>query len=155
MEWADVISRWAHVGTAIVLLGGAVFSRFVLLPSAAELSEDEQEKLRSGVLSRWKRFVHAGIALLLLSGFFNFYRAMPLHKAEKAYHALIGIKILLALGLFFVASALVGRSSAAAAMRKNAPFWVGLLVVLGALIVAISGYAKVALPGGPATAALL
>ncbi len=151
--YVDVISRWAHVGTAIVLLGGAVFSRFVLLPSAAELSEPEHEKLRAGVLGRWKKFVHAGIALLLISGFYNFVRAIPGHKGQGAYHALVGTKILLAFGIFFIASAMVGRSSLAASMRKDARRWLGLIILLGAVIVAISGYAKTALPGRVPTAA--
>ena len=146
MEWADVISRWLHVGTAIVLLGGAVFSRFVLQPAAAALPEPEHDLLRAGVLARWKRFVHGGIALLLLSGFYNFFRSMPGHKGQPLYHALIGTKILLALAIFFIASSMVGRSSLAVTMRKNALKWTGLIVVLGAVIVAISGYAKVALP---------
>lgn len=155
MDFADVLSRWAHVGTAIVLLGGAVFSRFVLLPAAAELSEPEHDKLKAGVLGRWKKFVHAGIALLLVSGFYNFFRAIPTHKGQGAYHALIGIKILLAFGIFFIASAMVGRSSLAVAMRKDARRWVGLIVLLGAVIVAISGYAKTALPGRPPAAAAM
>lgn len=150
--WIDVVSRWFHVGTAIVLLGGAVFTRFVLLPSAMELSDAEHDKLRSGVLGRWKRFVHAGIALLLLTGFYNFIRAIPGHKGQGLYHALIGTKILLAFAIFFIASAMVGRSSMAQAMRKNALRWTGLIVLLGAVIVAISGYAKVALHGRPANA---
>jgi uncharacterized membrane protein len=147
MEPVDVLSRMVHVGTAIVLLGGAVFSRFVLLPSAAELSEPEHDKLRAGVIGRWKRFVHGGIALLLLTGFYNFFRAIPGHKGQPLYHSLIGIKILLAFAVFFIASAMVGRSSLAMAMRKNAKVWVGLIVLLGAVIVGISSYAKVALPG--------
>ena len=151
-NWLDVVSRWAHVGTAIVLLGGAVFSRFVLLPSAMVLPEAEHERLRAGVIGRWKRFVHIGIALLLLSGFYNFFRAMPSHKGQAVYHAVIGTKILLAFAIFFLASALVGRSSMSVGLRKNARLWMGLIVLLGAIIVALSGYAKVALRGPvPAT----
>jgi uncharacterized membrane protein len=147
MDFLDLISRWAHVGTAIVLLGGAVFSRFVLLPSAAVLPDAEHDQLRTGVLGRWKKFVHIGIALLLVSGFYNFFRAIPGHKGQGLYHALIGTKILLAFVIFFIASAMVGRSSLAVAMRKNAKVWLGLIILLGATIVGISGYAKVELPG--------
>jgi uncharacterized membrane protein len=154
MIWIEIISRWLHVGTAIVLLGGAVFSRFILLPAAKELTDAEHDKLRTGVLSRWKRFVHGGIALLLVTGFYNFFRAIPGHKGQGLYHALIGTKILLAFAIFFIASAMVGRSSMAQAMRQNALRWTGLIVLLGAAIVAISGYAKVALPSGSAAAAV-
>lgn len=148
MEWLDVLSRWVHVLAAIALLGGSIFSRFVLLPSAADLTDAEHDKLRAGVLGRWKRFVHGGIALLLLSGFYNYFRAIESHAyIKKLYHPLIGTKILLAFAIFFLASVLVGRSSAALALRKNARFWIGLIVLMGVVIVCISGYAKVALPG--------
>ena len=152
--WIDVVSRWAHVGTAIVLLGGAVFARFVLLPSAAELPTEEHEKLKAGVLGRWKKFVHLGIALLLFSGFYNFFLAFHAHEGQPLYHGLIGLKILLAFAVFFIASAMVGRSSLAIEMRKNGKKWMGLIVLLGAAIVAISGYARTALSSkGPAVVA--
>ena len=111
MEYAEVISRWIHVGTAIVLVGGSVFMRFVLMPAASELPEDQHEALKKRVLGRWKRFVHTGILLFILSGGFNYFRAMPFHKGDKLYHPLIGTKILIALVIFFLISALVGKSA--------------------------------------------
>ena len=109
--WLSVLSRWTHVGTAIVILGGSVFLRFVLSPAASQLPEAEHQALRQNVMARWKRFVHAGIALFLISGFYNYIQAMPNHKGDGLYHALIGTKILLALVVFTLASGLVGRSA--------------------------------------------
>src|SRR5262249_37409691 len=124
------------------------FSRFVLVPAAAELPDAEHDKLRAGVLARWRRFVHAGIALLLVTGVYNYFRAIAPHAyIKKIYHPLIGPKILLALVVFMLASMLVGRSSAGTAMRQRAKFWLGWLAALGIAIVLISGYAKVMLPG--------
>ena len=37
MEILSIISRWIHIGTAIVVVGGTVFLRFVLLPAAEGL----------------------------------------------------------------------------------------------------------------------
>lgn len=150
----DLASRWLHILSAIALLGGSIFSLFVLMPAARELSEPEHDKLRAGVLSRWKKFVHGGIALLLLTGFYNYMNAIPTHRGIKLYHPLIGTKILLAFVIFLLASLLVGRTSAATAMRKNAKFWVGVIVLLGVTIVLISGYAKVALPGHSSSASV-
>ena len=42
MEMISLLSRWAHIGTAIVLVGGTVFMRFVLAPAAAQLSDSGQ-----------------------------------------------------------------------------------------------------------------
>ena len=146
MEYLSVLSRIAHVGTAIVLVGGTVFMRFVLMPAAKELPEAEHDQLRQRLMARWKRVVHGGIALLLLSGLFNYMQQIPKHKGDGLYHALLGMKMLLALAVFFIASALVGRSAAFEKMRQNRAKWMGLIVLLSALIVGISGFVKVRAP---------
>ena len=139
----DVLSRFAHVATAVVLVGGTVFMRFVLMPAAKELPEAEHDQLRQRLMSRWKRVVHGGIGLLLISGLYNYIQQRPMHKEDPLYHALIGTKMLLAIAVFFIASALVGRSAAFEKMRQDRAKWLGLIVLLSALIVGISGFAKV------------
>jgi len=139
----DVISRILHVGTAITLVGGSAFMLLVLMPAAKQLEDAPHQQLSKRVIGRWKRFVHAGILLFLLSGIYNYFRAMPKHDGDALYHALLGIKILLALGIFVLASALVGKSAAFEGIRKNRAKWLGLMVTLAAIVVAISGYVKV------------
>ena len=95
-------------------------------------------------MGRWRRFVHGGIALLLASGLYNFLVVtMPAHKGDGRYHMLVGIKMLLALVLFFLASALVGRSSALQGLRDKARATLSVMILLAAVIVAISGYLKI------------
>ena len=142
----DVLSRIAHVATAIVLVGGTVFMRFVLMPAAKELPEAEHDQLRQRLMARWKRVVHGGIALLLLSGLYNYMQQIPKHKGDGLYHALLGTKMLLAVAVFFIASALVGRSAAFEKMRQNRAKWMGVIVLFSALIVVISGFVKVRVP---------
>lgn len=138
------LSRFLHVGTAIVLVGGTFFIRFVLQPAALKsLTEDQHAGLREQVMGVWKRIVHAGIGLFLLTGGINYGKVIVEKKADALYHALLGTKILLALGIFFIASALVGRAAAFEGMRRNARKWMGVNLVLAAIIVAISGFLKV------------
>lgn len=139
----DVVSRIVHIATAITLVGGSVFTLFVLLPSAKLLDQESHDELAAAVSGRWKRFVHLGIALFLISGFYNYFRAIPLHQGDGLYHALVGTKMLLALGVFFIASALVGRSDKLQAVRGNKATWLKMLVLLAAIIVGISGFVKV------------
>lgn len=134
-----VISRWLHVGTAIVLVGGTTFLRYVVHP----VLHPAHPELLLSIRDRWKRFVHAGIALFLISGFYNYFRAMPLHKGDGLYHGLVGTKILLALFVFFLASALTGRSAGTQKFRDQAPKWAAVLVLVSFVIVAISGFVKV------------
>ena len=139
----DALSRWAHVGTAIVLVGGSVFMRFALLPAASKLSDEEHDKLRDGIMSVWRKFIHIGILLFIISGFYNFSRMVPNHKGDSLYHALVGTKILLAFVVFFLASALAGRSKTFEGMRQNRKKWLSILILLAAVIVGISGFVKV------------
>jgi len=145
----DVISRIVHVFTAITLVGGGVFMAFVLGPAADALGEETHEKLSEQVVNRWKKFVHGGIALFILSGVYNYVTMIPKHQGDGLYHGLVGGKMLLALGIFFIASALAGRSSTFAGMRAQRSKWLKILVLLAAVVVAISGFVKVrGVPGG-------
>lgn len=139
-------TRVLHVATAIVLVGGTFFVRFVLLPAAvANLPDDMHAKLRGAITATWKKIVHLGIALFIITGGINYYRVIAAgsHKDDKLYSALLGIKIILALAVFFIASALVGRSAAFEGMRRNPRRWLMVNLLLAGIIVAISGFLKV------------
>ncbi|MEZ6089427.1 MAG: hypothetical protein R3C05_15630 [Pirellulaceae bacterium] len=47
---------------------------------------------------------------------------------------------MLALVVFFIASALVGRSAKLESMRRNRAFWLKLLLLFAFSIVAVSGF---------------
>ena len=115
----------------------------VLLPSAKTLPEEPHEQLANEVGGRWKRVVHLGVLLLLVSGLYNYFRAMGSHNGDSLYHALLGIKMLLALAVFFLASALVGKSPKLQPIRDARGKWIRVVVLLGCVIVAISGFVKV------------
>ncbi len=139
----DVLSRIVHVLTAITVVGGSIFTLLVLMPSFRSQADSPHLGLAVAIIDRWKKFVHGGIALFLITGFYNYFRAIPLHRGDSLYHAMMGTKILLAVGLFFLASALVGRSEALEGIRRNRSTWLGVLVMLAVVIVAISGFLKV------------
>ncbi len=149
MFWIDYLSRVTHIGTAIALVGGSVFLLLVLLPAAKLLASDAHDTLAAGIAARWKRFVHVGILLFLVSGFYNYFRAMPSHRGDGLYHAIVGSKMILALAVFFIASALVGRSPRFAGFRAQRARWLTILVLLASLIVLMSSYVKVRGPALP------
>ena len=143
MEILDTVSRVVHISTAIVLVGGSVFTLLVLMPAAKQLPDEPHGQLAEAITGRWKRFVHIGVSLFIISGVYNYVRALPNHQGDALYHALLGVKMLLALGVFFLAAALVGRSTKLELIRRNRCTWLTVLVFLAAVIVAISGYVKV------------
>ena len=141
--FVDVLSRFLHVATAITVLGGSIFMRFALQPAALGLPEAEHAALRERIMARWRKIVGIGIGVFLLTGFYNYIRAMPVHKGDGLYHALMGTKILLSFAVFFLASALVGRSRTFDRLRANSRTWLAVTILLAAIVVAIAGFLKV------------
>ena len=138
MDTMWILSRLLHLGAVIVAVGGTVFMLGVVGPAArAVLDDAAHDNLRSAVRDRWRRFVHASIAILLLSGLFNAHVAITAGRSG-AYLTLFVVKLLAALGVFFLASALVGRSEAFEPMRRAPRRWLGLSVALSAAIVVLA-----------------
>ncbi len=146
-----IAARWLHIGSAVLLFGGTFCLKFVVGP----VLKDQSPELREAVRGRWKRVVHATIAGLLISGLYNYIRALPQHRGDGLWHAMVDTKIMLALGVFFLASVLAGRSKGTQKFRDNAAKWTMVALVLGTLIIAMSGIAKVTRTKAvnPATAA--
>ena len=91
--------RFLHIVSAITLVGGALTWRYAAIPAMAPLAEDTRSKLGNAIAAAWRPFVLSAIAGALISGIFNFLRKTGL---TPAYHAVFGIKILLALHVFAV-----------------------------------------------------
>ena len=115
--------------------------RFALLPAAkATLTYDVHERLREAVRARWAKFVHASIALLLITGSINFaILALPPKIEPMPYHAIFGVKVLAAFVVFFIASALMSQGPGFAGIRAKRAKWLSILIALGGLIVLLSG----------------
>ena len=139
----DLLFRWIHIGTAIVILGGSVFLRFVLMPAAKDLPEAEHDALRERLMGRWRKIVGIGIGLFLISGFYNYiFVTSALHQGQGLYHALFGVKFLLALGLFALFIIMTSTMPWSEKMRKKQGLW-SVLLVLGTAIVLLGGFMKV------------
>jgi uncharacterized membrane protein len=152
IDFLGVVLRWMHILAAITAVGGTIFSRVALLPAASSLPDDPRRALLEGIRSRWSKFVAAAILLLLVSGLWNFMQMERAYKLGALYHALFGIKFLLAFAIFFLASALNGRSALAQKLRANARWWLTVNMTLGILVVCISGVLR-GLPHPPKVAA--
>lgn len=139
-----LLMRWMHILAAIVALGGSIFIRFVLMPSAQQVLDDTKHaELRTAVIRRWMKFVHTCILMFLVSGFYNYIVIMaPAHKGQSIYHMLFGIKFLLALVVFALAVALTSLKPWSEKLRANAKLWLGVLVVFAVIVVGISGYMR-------------
>jgi uncharacterized membrane protein len=144
-----LIALWIHVLSAIAIIGGPIFIRFALLPAAAKvLTEEQREQLRDTINARWKHVVYLLITLFLITGIYMF--AYPTRvggvlvterwadfspRDKSIYHAIFGIKMIAAFALFFLASALTGRTKALAPIRKNGKLFTTIVIVLGIVAV--------------------
>ena len=131
MFWIDVVSRVVHIACAITLVGGSVFTLLVLLPSVKLLDENAHQSLLASITGRWKRFVHLGVLLFMVSGFYNYIQAIPKHRGDGLYHALLGTKMIMAFGIFFLSAALVGRSEKLSFIRESRKFYLTSFGVVG------------------------
>ncbi|HWB13726.1 MAG TPA: hypothetical protein VG826_31160 [Pirellulales bacterium] len=142
LDWLAIVLRWMHILAAITAVGGTIFMRAALVPSVVVLADDERKKLHEQVRSRWVKFVMAAILFLLASGLYNVLRrfnaGIPA-DFKRLYHGLFAVKFLLALAIFFLASALTGRAAALARFRQNAKFWLSVNLTLAVIVVCISG----------------
>lgn len=144
MESIDLLTlatRWAHLSAVILAIGGAAFQILALRPASdSVLDAEEHARLREAVRVRWSRVVFGCIFVLLVTGFANFYLLVLAPKMPaKSYHWFFGPKVLAAFVVFFIASALAGKSPGLAKMRAKGPMWLTLLLALGAVIVLLSG----------------
>jgi uncharacterized membrane protein len=153
MDPVTLLLRWAHVLAAIAALGGLLFARFAFVPAAEELGAETADRLHAGVRRRWFPWVIGAITLLLASGLANYVLLMRRVKAapelwggdwmgQTGYHALFGVKFLLAMIVFYLASGLVGRGAGTQWIRDARKQWLSVTVGLGVAVVLISGWMR-------------
>jgi len=92
--------RWLHITSMLSLLGGIFYARFVMIPSESVLSPEARSALNEATAKHFRGMVFAASGGLVLSGLYN-YMLKPGHSVQ--YHALFGIKILLALHVLSIA----------------------------------------------------
>lgn len=122
-EILGILLRWVHVTSAIALAGGVLYARCI------------QKGMTDEAGARFRRLAIYAIAGLLISGTYNL-----LNKAStpSPYHAVFGVKVLLALHVFAVAM-LLGKPGAGEAKRQR---WMTGIAISGLAIVLLSAYLR-------------
>ena len=147
-----LLLRWAHVLAAIVAMGGLAFARFGLVPALMDVDATTRDKIHDSIRRRWLPWVIGSITVLLASGLANFLLFNGRVKAEgwndgqwmrqTSYHALFGVKFLLAMVVFYFASGLVGRGEGTQWIRNNRARWLSVTLALGLAVVLLSGWMR-------------
>ena len=152
MDPTTLLLRWAHILAAIVAMGGLFFARFGLLPALTEVDAATRDRIHEAIRRRWLPWVIGAITVLLASGLANFLIFNGRVKAEgwsdgawmrqTSYHALFGAKFLLALVVFYFASALVGRGAGTQWIRNDRAKWLSVTLGLAVAVVLLSGWMR-------------
>lgn len=152
MDPTLLLLRWAHILGAAIAVGGLFFARFALLPALAEVDEETRDGIHERVRRGWLPWVIGAITLLLVSGLANFLLFNARVKAEgwadgqwmreTSYHALFGVKFLLALLVFYFASGLVGRGRGTQWIRDDRARWLAVTLGLAVAVIMISGWMR-------------
>lgn len=151
-----LIMRWMHILSAVFAVGSLALLRAAVLPAltASGLPPETIASLRTGICRRWQMAFHLMIVLFLVSGFYNYLMVTRhLHEDQPLYHALFGVKFLLAFVVFFLGIMVLSSRPKSARWRNNEAVWVVLLVVAIA-IVCLGGYMRL-MPTTPAAAVVL
>ncbi len=112
LDWILVIIRWGHALAAVAWVGGGAFYLLVLRPAVRRsqgLPPDTGEAIRE----EFRGLVTTAIAVLLLTGAILSVARLTSQAATIPYAIVLGVKITLALYMFYVVR-FVGRGGYAA-----------------------------------------
>ena len=141
MDVVNLVSRWLHVTSAVVLLGGFFF--FLLAVEPALRGKPEGDSLAGDIRHRFKRVAHTAIGLLLTTGFYN-YLGVAASKARTAgiaaeYHGVMGMKILLGLAVIGISILLLSPVRLSTVSRSR---WLLANVAAGLAVLAAGAFLR-------------
>ena len=111
-----ILSRWVHLISACLAIGGIFFMRFIFSRGLALLDLESAERVMRQSRRAFKMLIHTVILLLLITGIYNSYLAWDKYKLDEAVlHALWGTHVLFAalafsISLYVLAGAKPPRS---------------------------------------------
>ena len=142
MEVLVVLSRWLHVMSAIVAIGGAFFMRFVVPAGLAQADASSRDAVLISLRTKFKRVVHGCAGLLVITGAFNSWRNFPdyTHLLAKPalMHALWGMHILLGLVVIGISEAMLAKPEPPTNHRRT----LGITLVIMLVVVALASTLK-------------
>jgi uncharacterized membrane protein len=125
----NVIMRWLHITSVVVLIGGVLYARLVIAPALGSLPTEEQETLGDAMAARYRSLLFLAILFLAGTGIYNVFLNL---SRGALYMALLGVKLLLVLHVFAVGILVVKPKS-----EKRTRQMTGL-AISGLIVIAIS-----------------
>ena len=123
----NVLMRWMHITSVVVLVGGVLYARLVIVPAIASLPAGQQDSLSDAMAARYRSLLYLAMLLLTGTGIYNM--VMNLGRGPL-YQALLGIKLLLVLHVFAVAMLIVQPHNQRRTRMMTGTMISGLAIIL-------------------------
>jgi hypothetical protein len=140
MNWLDTLMQWLHLSAAVTGVGALIYGRLVVGPSLGSLPQETRSKLVGDLTARMRPISFTVIAVLLVTGFYNY--LTRLSERPPSYHMILGIKILLALHVFSVAVLLAVPPGANPTRDARRPRLMAGAAISGILVLLLSAYLR-------------
>ncbi|MBM2827212.1 MAG: hypothetical protein HW403_1276 [Dehalococcoidia bacterium] len=156
MELLDLFRvglRWAHALAAVTWVGGGLFYLFVLSPAFNKVNDsDTRRQFGSVIALEFRGVVRTAIPVFLVSGALLTLDRLTRSQLPPSYVVVLGLKVAMALWMFWLAQRLGGRESrypsrnqgvggvAMLPVRVSAPT---LIVALGVMVYLLAIILKV------------
>ena len=101
LDWILVVIRWGHALAAVAWVGGGIFYLLVLRP-AVQRSRGLPPETGGAIREEFRGLVTTAIAVLLLTGAILSVARLTSEAATVPYAIVLGVKIALALYMFYV-----------------------------------------------------
>lgn len=134
-----ILSRWLHIVTACLVVGGVFSLRFIFPAGQSMLEPDLREAIFLKTRRVFKMLIHSAILLLLITGAFNTYVAWNAYSLNPPLlHSLWGAHVLLA----FIAFGVVLYVLAGRLPRPGHQFWMALCFLVLLAVIAVASTLK-------------
>ncbi len=132
----NILMRWTHISSAVLLIGAVAFMRLFRVPAMAAMPAEQQRELWNRINKPWRMAL--GIAILAQIGSGIYWLMVVIDTPEKTpvWQMIFGIKMLAAFFFFFLISVLAGRAPMFERFRRENRRWLGITLILGAIIIA-------------------
>ncbi|HTU46131.1 MAG TPA: hypothetical protein VMF91_13775 [Bryobacteraceae bacterium] len=137
--FVHLLFRFIHIASVILLLGGVVYARWVLVPTLNALPEDIRKRAARDAQERYRTTLFVLLILIVGSGLYNFFTG-PKHG--QTYQIWFGVKMLLVAHI--VASAILWATSPYGDVTVDGRSKRRLvsIAISGLLVVLISAYLR-------------
>ena len=137
----STLMQGIHLVAAVVGIGAIGFIHMILIPSARALEPEQRDLLFKRVAGKYHYIVWSTVLMLLASGLYNIH-AHAWNHPGGVYWFWLTVKMVLALGVFFLAIGLTLPFAAFDWLRERRAMWLSITFALAMIVIFISAYLR-------------